>query len=275
MNPHAFLNAHDVRHETFGSKIGSTGDHQHHPISLQQQNPFSRIVSTFSKDRVESRQNKDFPVRLNPSFMSHQHHPILKDNTLPIIANQSYPKNHPLFYNPRSIFQKHNQSQHHHRQRRTTVNEEYEYSYPPEPQTTRTEDGDMIYMAVSFVLLGATLLLTLLILILPGFSKGSPHLPILVWMTHILVSVGLRSDEAALPLRLGLGWVLLEIFLIWVTVPLRFRAALAYNALITILHTAVVFWRGRVGEAQPFLGAQVCSYHYSPYKHIFLSKYWI
>jgi len=257
MSPHAFLNPHDVRHE-FGSKIGNVDDHQHHPTALQTN---QRHMRTFSKERPEPRKNKNFPVRLNPSFMSHQHHPVLNDSNLPTIANQDYPSNQPFFHKPRTVSVQNKTWTHPERKRRASSDTDAEFydhdEFPPDPQTTRTEEGDMIYMVVSFVLLGATLLLTLLILILPGFSKGNPHLPILIWTTHILVAIGLRSDEAALPLRLGLGWVLLEVFLIWVTVPLRFKAALAYNTLITSLHTGAVFWRGHTGEGEPFMWPQV------------------
>lgn len=68
----------------------------------------------------------------------------------------------------------------------------------------------------------------------------------------ILVPISVRSDN--LPLRVGLGWVLLESFLVWVTLPVRFPVAFLYSFCIGTCHTLVVAWKGK---KQPLFMNQV------------------
>jgi hypothetical protein len=118
----------------------------------------------------------------------------------------------------------------------------------------RTEQGDTVYMVTSFALLGLTSVVTLFMLICPGSCRGNAHLPVLLWSANILMSIVLRSEDSSLPLRLGLGWLLLETFLIWVTLPIRFRIALFYSTLLLGLHSGVVLCRGK---GQPLIWPQV------------------
>lgn len=66
------------------------------------------------------------------------------------------------------------------------------------------------------------------------------------------VPISVRSDN--FPLRVGLGWVMLESFLIWVTLPVKMPVAALYSGSIGICHTVLVAWKG---SKQPMLVNQV------------------
>jgi hypothetical protein len=74
-------------------------------------------------------------------------------------------------------------------------------------------------------------------------SSLTPPIAVFVWTAMILVPISVRSDN--LPLRVGLGWILLECFLVFVTLPVGFPVAFLYSLVIGVLHTAIVGWKGK------------------------------
>lgn len=75
---------------------------------------------------------------------------------------------------------------------------------------------NMLYIGLMTVLLILTgIVITLMLLPIPNVPKNA-HIPVIVWSVLIVFSVSVDVESSVHP-RLGLGWVILETFLIWVS----------------------------------------------------------
>ncbi|OXA58650.1 Adenylate cyclase type 3 [Folsomia candida] len=88
---------------------------------------------------------------------------------------------------------------------------------------------NMVYIVCMMVLLiFAGIIILLMLLPIPRVPQNA-HIPVLIWSLLILLSVAVDMESSVSP-RLGIGWAILETFLIWVTLPMRIRAAFFYTA---------------------------------------------
>lgn len=127
-----------------------------------------------------------------------------------------------------------------------------EHHEPPEP-------GNLYFVVCLFCLLIACVF-TVTFMLLPFRScPKNHHIPVIIWSATILCSVACNVESSVHP-RLALGWILLETFLIWITIPLRMRTALFYTTTVALIYVIVMSVRER---ARPYLGRQVGSFKIS------------
>lgn len=74
---------------------------------------------------------------------------------------------------------------------------------------------NMSYIVCMMVFLIFTGIIIMLMLTVPKVPQNA-HVPVLLWSLMILFSVAVDVESSVHP-RLGLGWVILETFLIWVS----------------------------------------------------------
>jgi hypothetical protein len=99
-----------------------------------------------------------------------------------------------------------------------------------------------LYLTIMMVLLIlTTIVVTFMLLPLPNIPKNA-HIPVLLWSTTILFSVSFDVESSVHP-RIGLGWTILETFLIWITLPMRIRAAFFYTATLASIYLIVTSCR--------------------------------
>ena len=116
-----------------------------------------------------------------------------------------------------------------------------------------SEVNENVFIVCTYIILTMTAIIIVFMLLPLRFCHRNPHIPVLLWSVSILLPIALRSDQS-MPLRVGLGWVLVETFLIWVTLPLRLRLASFYSITLAVAHTALVLKRG---YQQPHMARQV------------------
>jgi len=101
------------------------------------------------------------------------------------------------------------------------------------------------FLVVMLVLLSLNFLVALAMLLpLKKLQPKNPHIPALLWLGTILASVSFRT-ETSIHTRSGLGWALLETFLIWVTLPWRMKMASFYSLTFAILFVTFSAYRER------------------------------
>jgi hypothetical protein len=84
-------------------------------------------------------------------------------------------------------------------------------------------------------------------------SPLCPTLAVITWTSVIMIPIMIRAEES-LPMRLGLGWIVLESFLIWITLPCQFHVACALSFGVGAFHTIMMLWKG---QGQQLLMRQV------------------
>lgn len=130
----------------------------------------------------------------------------------------------------------------------TRVGSEFtdEHHDPPEPGN--------VYFVIFLLCLLIACAFTVTFMLLPFRScPRNHHVPVLIWSLTILCSVACNVESSVHP-RLALGWILLETFLIWITLPLKLRTALFYTTTLAVVYIVVMGVRER---ARPWLGRQV------------------
>lgn len=113
--------------------------------------------------------------------------------------------------------------------------------------------GNLYFVCALFCLLIACVFVVSFMLLPFKRCPRNHHVPVIIWSATILCSVCCDIESSVHP-RLAFGWILLETFLIWITLPLRMRTALFYTMTLAALYVVVTSLRER---NRPYLGRQV------------------